>query len=225
MSVFATMFPESLMVLLYQTASPNPLAILGHVFFNDLLGGIFSALALWSVGQVIETETGTGKAALFAVIIAFLSCVAIQLGASALGTPGMLGGAWIVAGASWLAWSIRYPNMKVRFMFIAEVEGKWLGLVGIVLAILAFRPAQLSPFAILPMAFAWAYAANKLPFMPYGRPTKAVAAPTGPRGIRPPRADYFDDVKRREQERNERERLRKLLESSLDDEPKDDRNR
>lgn len=223
MSVLATMFPEPLAVLLYQTATPNPLALIGHIFFNDLLGGIFSALALWSVGQVIETETGTAKAAIFALIIAFLSCIAIQLAAATLGNPGILGGAWIVAGASWLAWSIRYPNMKVRFMFVAEIEGKWLGLVGVVLAILAFRPAQLSPFAALPLAFAWAYAANKLPFMPYGRPVRAVSTPTGPRGIKPPRPDYFDDVKRREQERAERERLRKLLESSVNDEPKDDR--
>lgn len=219
-AVLTTAAPKLMEPLLYQTGSPNALAALGHVFYGNLFMALMSAFAMWSLGRSLESDIGVSKSVVFALIVAVLTCLGAQLGATLLGMPGSVSSPWIIVGAVWLTWSVRYPNTPVRLMFMAEVQGKWLGLVGAVIAMLAFRPYQISLGAALPLGFAWAFAAGKLPFLAYGLPVKRVSAPTGPRGIKAPRADYYDEVKRRESERDEKERLRKLFESSVNEDDK-----
>lgn len=206
-------------LLVFSTAKPSPIAALLHPLFNDIVGAILALMSLWWVGRSLESDTSVAKTAIFTVVVALLTSLGVFLGASVLGKPGLVWGSWILAGSMMVVWATRYPRTPFKFFFFVEMEGRWMSLIGIVLAIVSVRPAALSPFALLPLVFAWAYAANKLPFFPYGLPAKQVSPPMGPRGIRAPREGYFDDVKRREKEREERERLRKLFESSMNDEP------
>ena len=81
----------------------------------------------------------------------------------------------------------------------------------------------MAPFAAAPLALAYFYAANKLPFLQYG------STPSGIRGENPAgtrrvyKKEYYDEVKRREKDRAEKERLRKLFEqSAFDDKDKKD---
>lgn len=215
-SLAVTMQPLKMLWLAYQTNEPTVWGIFTHVLYNDIIGALFSALSLWSVGQSTERDNGTAKTIIFATIIAVLSTIAVHLGAAFVGTPGMMSSAWVVVGCLWVAWAVRYPNTPLCF-FTLTIPGRWMALFGVIVTILAFTPYQLSPMAVLPLGFAYLFASNKLPFLAYGLPRREVTPPTGPRGIKPPRADYFDDVKRREAERTERERLRKMFESSVKD--------
>lgn len=218
-AILALANPTTADWLAFSTAKPSPISFLLHPLFNDVIGAILSVMSLWWVGRSLESDTGIAKTAIFSVVVAALSAAGAMLGSAVVGKPGLLWGSWVLAGCMMVVWATRYPRTPFRFFFFAEMEGKWMGLIGVVLTIVSYKPVALSPFGILPLAFAWAYAAGKLPFFAYGLPTRQVTPPTGPRGIKVPRPDYFDDVKRREKERDERERLRKLFESSVNDDP------
>ena len=60
-----------------------------------------------------------------------------------------------------VAWSVRYPRTPVRGMFIAEVEGKWLGILAAAFTLISAVPYAVAPFSALALVFAWAFAANK----------------------------------------------------------------
>jgi hypothetical protein len=80
--------------------------------------------------------------------------------------------------------------------------------------------------AVLHLLAAWAIAAGRVPFFPYlpGRSRAARLQGIGYTRSDKMRPNYFDNVRKREQERAEKERLRKIFERSLiDDPPKDDR--
>ena len=204
-------------------ADKRPWTALTYFMISDPFGAIINGFTLWSFGRMVEREIGSAKYTIFCVVVALLGAVGVQIGAIMLGKSALLSGAYVVSAAVILAWSVRYPRTPVKVMFIAEVEGRWLGLLSIALIIGAARPYDISLFTAISLVFAWAFAANKIGFFPYGRPLEQVKkARTFGRGMQAPRNDYFDDVKRREKEREERERLRKLFEGSISEEDRKD---
>lgn len=206
------------------TATTRPWTALTYPFFGGtgmLIGALLNGFTLWSFGRTIELEVGSAKYAVFAAISSVLAALGILIGSQILGLGAFLTGAWPLAAAAIVAWSIRYPKTRVRVMFVAEVEGKWLGIVAGAFTLLSATPYQVAPFSALGLLFAWVFAANKIPFFPYGRPLEQIkSSKTFGRGIQAPREGYFDEVRRREKEREERERLRKLFEGSMKDEDK-----
>lgn len=209
--------PAAAGVLVYRTENVQALAVLLHVLGNDVIGAFLSVISLWWVARSLESDTGVAKSIVFVVVVALLSAIGAHLASGLTQQHATLAGAWVLAGAMMVTWATRYPRTPMRMFFMLDMEGRWLGLIGAALAFVTFKPVANGVAAVLPLAFAWAYAANKLPFFEYGLPRQAVTPPTGPRGIKVPRPDYFDDVKRRETEREEKERLRKLFESSMKD--------
>ncbi len=203
--------------LAYNTGAIMPLAVLLHLFGNDVIGALLSVISLWWVARSLESDTGVGKSVIYVVIVALLSTIGAHLASGLTQQHALLAGSWVLAGSMMVTWATRYPRTPMRMFFMLDMEGRWLGLIGAALAFVTFKPVVNGIAAILPLGFAWAFAANKLPFLSYGLPVRTVTPPTGPRGIKAPRDDYFDDVKRRERERDERERLRKLFESSMKD--------
>lgn len=201
-----------------ETANRQPWTALTYPFAADLISAIVNGFTIWSFGRSVESDVGSARMAAFAAIATVLAAVGVHIGAAILGVQGLLAGPWMLAASMLLAWSVRYPNMPVRLMFLMEVQGKWLGILAVGFTLVAARPYELGLFAALALVFVWAFAAGKLSLFPYGRPLGDVRRDrAGPRGVRAPRPDYFDDVKRREKEREERERLRKLFEGSSDD--------
>lgn len=212
------------LVFLTASAGTHPWTAITYPFVADPISALVNGFTLWSFGRAVESEIGSAKMAGFAAISVLLAVIGIQIGAILLGQAAGLSGAWPLAAAIILAWSVRYPRTPVRIMFFAEVEGRWLGLLAVAFTLFAGKPYAVAPFSALALPFAWAFAANKISLLPYGMPLATMRRDrSGPRGARVPRSDYFDDVKRREKEREERERLRKLFEGSVSDDDKNDR--
>jgi len=82
----------------------------------------------------------------------------------------------------------------------------------------AYSAPLMGAFACLHLLLAYFYASNRIPNLAYGR----AGGPTNYQNLkRTERMDksYFDDVRKREQDRAEREKLRKLFEDSMTDDP------
>ena len=123
----------------------------------------------------------------------------------------------IPIGALTVAWGVRNQTACVRLWAIIPITGKWIAILEafLVLFVMGESAPLVGVFALVPLGVAWAYAANGIPGLSFG--------PTTPRVSRAAKANerrdqsYYDDVFRRAKEREERERLRKLFEDSLED--------
>ncbi len=199
-------------------ADSRPWTALTYFMISAPIAALLNGWSIWSFGRQMESDIGSGKFAAFVVTSILLAALGIQMGSLFLGKQAFMSGAWPLAAAMILAWSVRFPRTIVSLMFVAQVEGKWLGILAVGFTLISATPYAIAPFALLALAFAWAFAANKIPFFPYGRPLAEIKKQrTFGRGIQGPREGYFDDVKRREKEREEKERLRKMFEGSIKD--------
>jgi len=108
---------------------------------------------------------------------------------------------------------------------IIPLSGKWLGWVTVATTILlaGFGNPLLGVVCALHLPVAFAFASNRIPAFTYNRgaSTSFAKAKMGDRANlkKSEKMDpkYYDEVKKREKEREERERLRKLFESSIQD--------
>ncbi|HLK14859.1 MAG TPA: hypothetical protein VKT78_08645 [Fimbriimonadaceae bacterium] len=197
----------------------------GFGFGGGLLGEVFLLLWLYWIGTDLERGVGTGRvfglfvgASLIGAGSLYAAWQIFSHGAG-LGHP-TLAGSLIPIGALTVTWGVRNPHARILIWFVLPITGTWIAILDALLVFLVVGGGNplVGAFALVPLAAAWALAANRLP-----GPT------SGPRGRRRSGAakatermdqTYYDDVRRREKDREERERLRKLFESSVDDDKK-----
>lgn len=127
---------------------------------------------------------------------------------------GRLAGPWIPATAVIVTWGARNIRSTVLLYGILPLSGLWLAVVaslGVVIGYGQTNPAA-GLLTIIPLGLAWCYARDLFPFaFSAGRPARGEKI-TYVRGATNYKDDYFENVKDREMEREERERLRKLFE-------------
>jgi membrane associated rhomboid family serine protease len=170
----------------------------------------FGALWLWSIGGSVERELDSRRYGIFFFVMTALGALFLWIGALGMGVSMPLETAWMPTAAVTVAWGTRNPNTPLTFMFVLPITGRWLAWIA-ALFVFFGTSAQLAPFAALPLLFAYLFAAEKLPFAPWSMRRRA---------DKKAEARFYglqDDAIRREKEREERERLRRLFESSLDD--------
>ncbi len=145
-----------------------------------------------------------------------------MIGGALLHDPFVLASAWIPLSMISVMWGTRNPDAPVTLMFILPLTGKWVAWLSafLVFFALAHYP-ELAPFAAAPCILAYFFAANKIPFLPFAKSDQRYMGATK----KWERYDksYYEEVQRREKDRDERERLRKLFEGSLNDDPDKDR--
>jgi hypothetical protein len=171
-------------------------------------------------GGQVEREVGGVRYGLFMLLMVFVGGLSIWLGTQFLGVPYRLGGPFLMVAPISIVWAVRNPTAQVMLYGIVPVSARVLGFftAALVILLLGADAPLLGVFACANLAVAFLWASDRIPRFPY----RSV-----PKPYQPSRAQveydekYFDDVKRREREREERERLRKLFEDSLDDDPKD----
>ncbi|MGV3614587.1 MAG: hypothetical protein ACO1SV_04545 [Fimbriimonas sp.] len=207
--------------------------------FNPFAGSLslicYLLLLFWlySVGPGLEREMGTSRFAGFWVFFTVLPALLMWLGAQTMGRNAFLfeGGPFLPEAAVTVAWCFRNMHQRIMLYGVLPVPAPWLA------ALTAFATLMLhgSPnpmiglLATAPLALAMLFAQNKLP-IPFAARYAGSAGGFGGFGtakkkgpVHATRAQaqydeaYYDDVLRRERERDERERLRKLFESSLND--------
>jgi Der1-like family len=199
----------------------QPWSILTYPFaFAQQMGPfalLFMAVWLFSVGGQVENDLGQPKYVGILVLFTVLPAIFMAMGTLIVGQSGMLAGPFALVAALTVMWATRNPLATVMIFGLVPVQARWIGVASAATIFFGTSPA-LAPFAGIPMILAWAFAANKLPLQ-YAKPRSD--RPTERYRKHPKEDDnYFADVKRREKEREERERLRKLFEGSLKDEDK-----
>lgn len=188
-----------------------------------LLGFIFLVMWTFWVGGTLERDLGPTKYVGFWLAMILLPGLFVGLLGPLLGKPFVVAGMWLPIAGMTIAWCTRNPTQQIMLYGIVPLSGKWLGWItlGTTIILSGFGNPLLGVFSAFHLPIAWAFAANKLPFT-YSRG----ASTFGKRKVDDNQflrktekmgASYYDDVKKREKEREERERLRKLFESSLND--------
>lgn len=216
---FATWANPTVMTDLFTYAGvpfPKVWTLFTYPFF-DFKPPIFLLLQvmwLFWVGSMLERDHGTKR---FIYLWLAISVTGV-IGLSLFGKP--VSGMFIPDAILVAIWATRYPDMIIRLFMCIPVAAKWLGLIVVASVFFSYAsgPGQvLSGFAAISGCIAgFLYARNMIPKVPYG-------LKYGTLNQKPTRAEkardqaYYDDVHRREKERDERERLRKLFEGSLED--------
>lgn len=159
-------------------------------------------------GASVEREMDSRRFAVFWILATLLPGIIF------FAFNGRLAGPWIPATAIIVAWGARNRGSSVLLYGILPLNGVWLAALATigVTATYAQANATAALLTLIPLGLAWAYAGDYLPFtFSVGRPARGEKV-TFVRGAMNYKDDYFENVKDRELEREERERLRKLFE-------------
>lgn len=195
-------------VLLYPFAVPMWGGLLGPIWT------LFLLLWTWRVGSFLE-EKLEAKRFILLLLAATLVPAAIL---SIPGAQSALIGPFMPVSVLTVVWATRNANMPLCFMGFS-VAAKWVGALS-ALGIFAehYRMSIAAGFvSLIPLGIAWAWAAERIPVLPFyvkRKPTKVEAQ----RDI-----DFMKEVAkrkdaraRRNEDRDETERLRRLLEGGDD---------
>lgn len=226
-AIWMNIAPNLFEALVFSTtdALAKPWTILTYpyvVAVGGFLGLVFLCLWVWGIGGSVERELGSGKYLAVWMVFTALCALGLWIGSAILGTPALLFSGWSPVAALTVIWGTRNADAQVMLMFVLPITGRWMAWLAAGLLFFGTIPPQLAPFAAAPLWLAYLYAANKISFLPYGN-----SAPRGKRGEnaagtrRVYKKEYYDEVKRREKDRADRERLRKLFEQSARDDPED----
>ena len=188
-----------------------------------LLNVVLACWWLYSMGGSVERELGSTRFAIFWVAMSVIPALLIWAGVSMLGLQYELAFLFLPLSAVTIAWATRNPMAIVTFMMIIPIQGRWLGWLtaGLVLFIFGVPHPQLGLIACIHLVLTYLYAANYIPFLPYGTARYVRNKEHWKKSERDD--SYLRNVKEREMERAERERLRKLFEGSLSEDPEDKR--
>lgn len=203
--------------LIFGTRDPMsaPWTFLTYPLFpaGGLLAVLLGGWWLWGIGGAVEKEIGWLRYLSMVLAVTILAPLFMWLGAAITRSDGTLAGYWMILPTVTVAWATRHPSDNVLFMLMLPIQGRWIGWIS-VLFVFFGSPPQLAPFAVIPLALVWAFADGRLPIS--FRPTQSRAGARSRSGL-PIDDNFLSDVYRREKEREERERLRKLFEDGMVD--------
>jgi hypothetical protein len=221
--LFLTRSPGDFLIL-SSTSLGRPWAFLTYPFAEPLGGGFgvifLLILAFWLfwVGGALERDLGSLRLGLLWVASTLAGAVCVIVGALvAHATNWVVAGSLLPISVFTVIWGIRNKTAAVQLMMVIPITGYWMAWLSVAIVFVEFGQLNLmiGAFACLPLALGWAFAANKIPGLTYGKPAVAAYKPSKEQ-VKKQEA-FFDDVRKREQERSERERLRKLFEGGGDD--------
>lgn len=213
--------------LSFATDWSRPWGILTYPFANGGNGGglfwfLLELYWLFWVGSVTESEVGTPRFVAFFFAMSVLAALCIWLGMVLIhpGHAAALGGLELAISALTVAWGTRHAHENILLMFIIPVPGWILAWLTAFLVMFGFGSMYAAPvmglFASVHLILAYLYAANRIPNLAYGRAPAAVREKFL-KATEKRDQSYYDDVRKREEERKDRERLRKLFEDSMKD--------
>ncbi len=208
-----SVFSQPWTMLTYPFASPGAT----HVLFF-----VLTCLWLWSFGGSVERDLGSARFVLAWIVLTLLFSIVFVAASGVIEVPLRISEAGLPTAAMTMIWCARNPETQILLLFILPIKGKWLALLTSAIVLFSYGAGYplVGAIALLPLAVAWAFGANMLPFWAY-------ASSTDRRGLWEKKREqrehhrFIDDIKDRERERSEKERLRKLFEDSLDDDQPD----
>lgn len=190
-----------------------PFAFVGAQF----IGALFACYWFWSVGSQLETDLKSDLYAYFLIFSVVSHGLVLALAAMALGVKFYLLMPFVLASSITVLWGSRYPDLTVMVFGIIPVKAKWIAVISVGSILFSYGVGSpLVGVAIcLPFILTALFGLNKLP-LAYGPIRTKVKNKKADKEFH----SFIDNVRNREKEREERERLRKLFESSLSDDDK-----
>lgn len=193
-----------------------PFAFSGAGGINSLISTLL--LLAWMVFTcgTVERDLGTSKYAALLLTMTVLPALLVYAGMRISGGGfGVMGPYFPIAGIS-VVWAIRYPSFQVNLFGILPLTARIIAILIVAgtFFLYGYGNLVLGVAAILYFILSWAIATNKIPFFLYASAPEAKA--TKAQKVR--EEAYLADAARRQHEREETERLRKLFErSGIDD--------
>ncbi len=211
----------SLIAFNTETAATKPWQLFTYLLVPsyDLIGLLFASFWMWNIGTAIERDHHSPRFLSILALYTVLAALCLWLGSAITGISGVLVGAWGILSCVTVLWGTRYPNLTTLFMFVIPIKAKWLALLSVGLVFFGSNPA-LAIFAALPLILAALFARDQLPIK-YGARTSSAKRSTKTRSGMSTSPEFVADVRKREQERADRERLRKMFEDGMIDNEKD----
>lgn len=201
------------------TALTYPFAIGSLTSGFGLISLVFMIMWLYSLGGILERELGMQK---FILVWTLLTIVPVLLVLPFGKVP--LYGSLLPVGGLTVIWATRYPNSPIMLMGMIPLQGKWIGFLSAGIVFFSYGAAGnilVGLFACGSLALAYVFARNMIPFFQYGGSSGGSYTRSKPTKEQIERARAFDgEVRKRKQDREERERLRKLFEGSLEEDDK-----
>ncbi len=204
-------FPKVWTILTYPLADT--------VLLHAGTGPIFTVfLVMWLLGMGRNLEPEHGSAKFLGLWFALTLIGAIPLAIAGYSAGGTL----IPVAMLSVIWGIRFKDATVMLFGLVPIAGKWLAVMSVLVVFFNYAVSGSQVLAgllaCLGCGVAYLYADNKIPKVRYGLKFAQVQTQHKPTKAQVEREkQYYDDVHRREKEREERERLRKLFEDSLGD--------
>jgi membrane associated rhomboid family serine protease len=200
-------------------AASQPWSILTYPFATAPSGGgawvlLFMSLWLFQVGTQVEMDMKPRRYAIAFAVFTIVGALTTLLGSEIVGREGALMGPAVPVACVTILWATRAPTATVALYGVLPIQAKWLAVISCAIILFGLHPS-LAIFSALTFVLAWAFGDNRLPIKYISLRKDSVTD----RYRKHPKEDesYFSDVKRREKEREERERLRKLFEASAFD--------
>ena len=187
-----------------------------------LLMSVFLLIWFYQSGSIIEREMGSARFACFFLTATLTASLSIWIAAVAMGVPINVAGPFLPIAATSVAWGVRNRSAVFMLYGVVPLNGIFIGWTfgALTLLMFGFQYPIIGVAACVPLAITYLFAVDRIPsvpFVPNGiiiplrrhiDPKKKEATTRGQ--VQYDQA-YFDDVKKREQERLVKERLRKLL--------------
>jgi GlpG protein len=198
------------------TASPTAWGVATYPFTGDGNGRdlflfLISLLWLFWIGGSLEPEIGKGKLVGLFMASAILGGMSLILASNTLGGGLLLTGPALALASLTVAWGVRHKQAKVLLWGILPLSG--IAIAGLTVALTVFGYGTGQPlrgvFACLPLGFAALFALDRIPGLRYAPPVLADRKVSAAQLAR--ERKFLEEVRRREKEREEQERLRKLL--------------
>ena len=186
----------------------------------DIIGILFIGYWMYQVCTEVERELSTPKYAAFFLCMALIPSLMLFLGYEIFHQVRSLYGLYLPVAGVTVAWATRRPTNTILLLMIIPIQAKWLAWLTAIIVVFGYGLGApvLGLFAAVHLLVAYLFAANKLPIAWTAGRHRAPKQQWLPRE----KDDkYLEDVKRREMDRAEREKLRKLFEGSVKDDPED----
>lgn len=184
---------------------------------SDFISTLFACYWCFVIGSRLEKDLGSGVYAGFLVITTILHGLCVVLAALAFHAETRLLMPFIITASITVLWGSRYRDEEIRVFFVIPVKAMWIAIITVAATLFGYGYGNpiMGVAVVLPFGLTALYGLNKLPFA-YGPIRTKVKNKKAEKEF----TSFIDNVRTREKEREERERLRKLFESSLSDEDK-----
>jgi membrane associated rhomboid family serine protease len=192
-----------------------------YTVFMTPFSALFLGLWLYQIGTVTESEHGSKNFLLVWLGVCLISVLPLIL------VKASAEGSFLPVAALTVMWATRRPESTLMLFGLVPIKAKWIGVISALTVFFNYASAgsqfYIGIVALVGCLISFLYAANKITNVRYGFGYGSYVKPKPTKAQKKKEEAYLGNVYEREKEREERERLRKLFESSLDESNGEDR--